>query len=416
MRSKLLLRIIIYCGLVNPVLPCRMLAVIAQPEATLSARSPSGGLNPALQSEIDEFRRQGGSGIWPYSNRDGWAMTTFSRSSDWRQSLTIRSAQPAFEDSAFYDQVDTLMTNDTTTVLLGHLRQVSSGAMGIQNPHPFLYTDPHGVSYGFAHNGDLNEDQLRQLIGDAWLNQHPPHTYGTGVWDGSGWPAVVDSELFLLWIMQNIENSGSIVTGLVQALASLEHELPGQVKNFIFSDGVDLYTYRSSPTTDIYYFDGNSTNDPPWYLELSGHRAVMSTPPTVGLAADFPWRPLADQHLLIFRGDGSSQQVAIADDLLAGDHVTQAEQYQLVQVFPNPFNSQINIIYAGLTDKFLELRIFDITGSPVFSAESNGSFSEATRFRWNGEQNNGQFCKSGPYLFTITAGNQIVTGKLLLLR
>ena len=76
------------------------------------------------------------------------------------------------------------------------------------------------------HNGTVNKDLLHDLITNngtdlSWLNEHEPQTFGGGSWQGEGWSNVVDSELLMLYVMQNIDSEGSIITGLQMSLSTL---------------------------------------------------------------------------------------------------------------------------------------------------------------------------------------------------
>ncbi|MBT3228712.1 MAG: T9SS type A sorting domain-containing protein [Candidatus Marinimicrobia bacterium] len=410
-------RSLVFVFLAVPVFACRMLGVIALPDHSLSSTYINGQLHPYLMEEFEEFRLQGGSGGWPYNNSDGWGMTSYHLSQDILEAQTVRSEVEAFSDNNYYYQTAALLAPSEVPVLMGHLRQTSSGADGIENPHPFIYTDDSGTTFSFGHNGDLNKDDLRELIGDEWLTINPPQTYGGGAWDGSGWENVVDSELFFFWIVMNIESSETITDGIIQALIILEEQQPINIKNFMLSDGHDLYAYRRSSASDIYYFD--ASNDPtiPPHLSNSNHRAIMSTPPPDGLVSELPWLELADRTLLIFRADGSTelQSGFLTTDLKQETYIPQ--QVSLSLAYPNPFNNStvipLNVDKSGV----YTLRIFNSRGQLVFSKTKTVNIRGEYSFQWSGRNEQGNELTSGSYFFQIKneSGN-ISTGKLLMLK
>lgn len=401
----------------TPLLACRMLGVMALPGESLSATYASGNWHPYLMAELEAFRLQGGSGGWPYNNRDGWAMTSYRLDEGQVQAETIRSEMEAFLDDEYYPHAATLLAQPQIPILIGHLRQTSSGATDIENPHPFIFTTTSGVNYSFAHNGDVGKEELRALIGDEWLAQHPPQTFGHGPWDGSGWQAVVDSELFFFWIIQNIEMAGSVLDGIQAALIVLEDQQPFQIKNFLFSDGTDLYGYRRSSLPDIHYFDTMDNSNVPVHLTDSNHRVIMSTPPTSGAITNLPWVELADHSLLVFKGDGSTE---IYDEFLTldlGDPVKHPEHLELSLAFPNPFNNQTTIPFTATHNGVYTLEVINSRGQRVFSITKDLSRGTHHGFQWNGCNDSGQDLTSGSYFFRIQSASKLLTGgKLLLLK
>ncbi len=414
MKFSLIMRLFLFILLTCPAVACRMLGVIALPDNSLSDLDSLGLHNPYLVAELEEFRLQGGSGGWPYSNTDGWAMTGYSITEDNIQSQTVRSEIEAYEDENFYLHTSSLLATDEVPILMGHLRQTSSGADGIENPHPFIYVDSEGTQFSFSHNGDLDKDYLRELIGDDWLEAHPPQTFGSGAWNDDGWDDVVDSELFFFWIMKNVEDENSLLTGIKQALMVLENDIPNYLKNFLLSDGENLYAYRSSLADDIYYFDANTDVNLPWYLTPANHSVVMSTPPSEGNAAHLPWLELANKHLLIFRSDGSSE---IHTDIESTEiePVQRPELSKLIEAYPNPFNGRTIIPVTVEQTGIYHLSVFDLGGGKVFEFEQPCNVGEYT-FSWSGQNNNGDRLDSGNYFYRIQGPESTFTGKLLLLK
>ncbi len=417
MLSPLLKRVFVFLLMVIPLFPCRMLGVIALPGESLSNTYTDGEWHPFLMGELEEFRLQGGSGEWPYNNRDGWAMTSYFVNQDVPHIQTVRSEEEAYLDIDYYYDTSMLLAETEVPILMGHLRQTSSGANDIENPHPFIYTTENGVDYSFGHNGDIDKTAVRELIGDVWLSQHPPQTYGAGSWDGSGWESVVDSELFFFWIIKNIEELDSVLDGIQQALIVLEDQQPWQLKNFLFSDGTDLYAYRRSLMTDIHYFDASQSDSIPPHLSESNHRVIMSTPPTDGAVSELPWIELPDRSLLIFRGDGSTEIHAnfIPSGLM--EDFPKPDQLKTSPAYPNPFNNSTIIPVHANESGVYTLQVFNTRGQLVFSDTNWIGGGRIYDFIWSGIDDAGNEMTSGSFFFRVSSGNHgISTGKLLLLK
>ncbi|NQV29801.1 MAG: class II glutamine amidotransferase [Candidatus Marinimicrobia bacterium] len=416
MKFKSFSGLLLILSMTSSVLPCRMLGVITLPDHSLSNRDSNGNFNTYLMAELEELRLQGGSGNWPYNNRDGWAMTSFSRSADNIEVQTIRSELEAFEDVDYYQKTALLLAGENVPILIGHLRQTSSGAGEIANPHPFVYTDTHGQTFSFAHNGDLNKTDLRELIGDIWLNAHPPQTFGGSPWNADGWSRVVDSELFFFWIVKNVEASGSMLEGITQALRSLEEQQPYNIKNFLLSDGQDLYAYRRSPAKDIHYFDGSNGGELPWYLQNSNHRAIMSTPPPSGLLSTIPWVELEDRQLLILKADGSSELHQPLRQNESEEPDNFPEEPWLSKAYPNPFNGITIIPVLFKREGLYNMTIFDSYGKQVFKTLTEHYQLGKNDFSWSGQDDYGNALPSGCYFYKIGGSQLIATGKLLYLK
>ena len=185
----------------------------------------------------------------------------------------------------------------------------------------------------------------------------------------------------------------------------------------MFSDELDLYAYRRSSASDIYYFD--ASNDPtiPPHLSNSNHRAIMSTPPPEGLVAELPWLELADRTLLIFRADGSTE---LHSGFLTTDikHETNIpEQVSMSLAYPNPFNNSTIIPLRVDESGAYTLGIFNSRGQLVFSETRTVNIGGKYNFLWSGRNGQGKELTSGSYFFQIKneSGN-ISTGKLLMLK
>ena len=106
----------------------------------------------------------------------------------------------------------------------------------IYNQYLFDYNNK---TYSLMHNGTIDKTiQVTLLTNNnsdsTWINNNPPNTYNNYNWSSdSGWVNIVDSELLLLWIMQNIElNENSELESIIHSIQELEAIHPNSGKEF----------------------------------------------------------------------------------------------------------------------------------------------------------------------------------------
>ena len=99
-------------------------------------------------------------------------------------------------------------------------------------------------------------------------------------------------------------------------------------------------------------------------------------------------------------------------DLKAGDGdiVNSVNEFKIVSVYPNPFNSNVSITFAIPDAEAAVITIFDIEGRVVFDMSMN-CISGLNGFNWQPEMES-----SGLYFYKIEGGNGFVNGKLLYLK
>ncbi len=207
-----------------------------------------------------------------HNNPHGWSLVWYDYS-DLGQQLNpyhiVRRSHEAYNDQVFEVTVNRIKWATSPRILLGHVRNATSGSSTIPNPHPFVMRY-HDMDFSFMHNGSVNADNIiTNLINEVdpnWLSEHP---LTTGV----------DSESYFSWIMLNIHlENGNILQGLKRALWDLVDEpyIYGYDINFILSDGMDIYAYRNTDDNDhplAYYYD----------VDYSKRNHYL-----VGVASEFP--------------------------------------------------------------------------------------------------------------------------------
>ena len=106
-----------------------------------------------------------------------------------------------------------------------------------------------------------------------------------------------------------------------------------------------------------------------------------------------------------------------------GDNVTAVEKdetvpmkFAVAQNYPNPFNPTTTIKYQLPEAGFVSLKIYNMLGQEVrtlVNAEQSAGIFQAV---WNGKDNSGNVVASGTYIYRLTAGTNVVTKKMVLLK
>ena len=91
-------------------------------------------------------------------------------------------------------------------------------------------------------------------------------------------------------------------------------------------------------------------------------------------------------------------------------------QFSLQQNYPNPFNPSTSIEYALPIDGYVTLQIYNSMGEVVKNLVNDFQSQGYKSVRWNAENNKGQKVGAGLYIYTIKAGNNKQTRKMLLLK
>jgi predicted glutamine amidotransferase len=156
---------------------------------------------------------------------DGTGLGAFSE-----QGLPVVSKQPvaAYEDRAFAREAREL----ESTTFIAHIRYASTGAIALENTHPF---EQRGRL--LAHNGVIgNLDRL-----DRELGEHRSLVHGD-----------TDSERFFALVTRRIEqHSGDVTAGLTAAARFVAEELPLYALNVVLVTATELWALRYPETHDL---------------------------------------------------------------------------------------------------------------------------------------------------------------------
>ncbi len=113
-------------------------------------------------------------------------------------------------------------------------------------------------------------------------------------------------------------------------------------------------------------------------------------------------------------------------DNMARDNLTKPEEFSrlsaspgdfdLSRNFPNPGNPTTTICFRIPEASPVALRIFNILGHEVKALVDDHREAGAYTVVWDGKNNRGLEVPSGMYLYTLRAGEKMITKKLLLMK
>jgi uncharacterized repeat protein (TIGR02543 family) len=208
------------------------------------------------------------------SNDDGWGLVYYNSPTP----VVARGFPPAYTDPNF-DLAANALANSGAWIGVGHVRARSQGGLPPWgDPHPFMRYKG-GKWWAFAHNGNVNKNILRSLIGTAYLAANPP-TYGAS-WDDDA--NVVDSDLYALFVLKCIEaNNWNVTVGVAQAIKDLTDAGDNGAANFILTNGVTLWGFRRGNTL---YYKYQSTS--PQYSTIASQPSNTSESGWVQLSSDY---------------------------------------------------------------------------------------------------------------------------------
>jgi len=169
-------------------------------------------------------------------NVNGWGLIYYVSGTP----VVARGQPMAYTDNNFNIAAQALASSGAQ-VGMGHVRNAASGAVNIPDPHPFIRV-LGGKTWTLAHNGVLNIANLKNLIGQTYLTSFTPAV-------GSDWndPNVVDSDLYLIYILKCVEESSwNVKAGIAKAETEIYRTDSHSNANFLLSDGTTMWGYKKS--------------------------------------------------------------------------------------------------------------------------------------------------------------------------
>lgn len=249
---------------------------------------PDGVLQSHLITAFNSVKNLARSG-----NIDGWGIAYVPEYGD--RAIIKRGALRAFRDAGYDELVKSLETA-RPKITIAHIRYCTSGCCAhgkerLKDPHPF-YRDKDGKRWIFVHNGGVSVKRMKKLIGGEYLQKNPPN--GSDI--SACADKVVDSELYFLHILKNIEeNNGDAITGIIAAVGQIVKHGEHGGMNFILSDGKTIWAFRKGGLIlhhKLYYF----------YDPERGYSAVATQYPTKSKGG---WISMDNYELVVLTGDSA---------------------------------------------------------------------------------------------------------------
>ncbi|MBD3403650.1 T9SS type A sorting domain-containing protein [candidate division GN15 bacterium] len=88
--------------------------------------------------------------------------------------------------------------------------------------------------------------------------------------------------------------------------------------------------------------------------------------------------------------------------------------YELVQNYPNPFNPTTTISFTLPQKAFAELTVYNVLGRKVTTLLSKDLAAGTHTVEWNGTDSHGAAVSSGVYIYRLTAGEAVLSRKMVL--
>ncbi len=90
--------------------------------------------------------------------------------------------------------------------------------------------------------------------------------------------------------------------------------------------------------------------------------------------------------------------------------------YQLLNAYPNPFNSSVTLEYRITAESRIRLSIYDLNGRVISVLSTSVRAPGLYRTVWDGKDHHGRSVSSGLYISRLVLTDQILSRKLLLLK
>lgn len=208
---------------------CRLLGIIGRPYA-----------DPLyLEDSLIEFGKPS------YPQHNGWSLSLFSDITQGGylavpgKPMIIRSPISSTQDFNLFETTASLVIRLRPTIVIGHLRNASSGCTVVGDPHPFEW-EYEGRTFLMIHNGGVwgkDLDYIREnLISGRTIPSSCPET-------------PIDSEYLFIYLMELIEEMDGDIWGALHEwattlISALEDDW--NALNILLTDGEILWGVRIS--------------------------------------------------------------------------------------------------------------------------------------------------------------------------
>lgn len=176
-------------------------------------------------------------------------------------------------DGTNFTNAVNIISQSSPHIIIAHLRNATSGATGITDPHPFVYQNAEGKYYAFAHNGtvpsgviDIMDENITLMTGNEDFAKSM-----------TGWPDddeeddIVDSSQYFRYILAQLSTNdwkmGKVVENLFNNANGIYTAEYGA--NFVMTDGKQGFAFRRGDVTGYPLYTNARTGTHPYYLVLT---------------------------------------------------------------------------------------------------------------------------------------------------
>jgi hypothetical protein len=106
----------------------------------------------------------------------------------------------------------------------------------------------------------------------------------------------------------------------------------------------------------------------------------------------------------------------VVSNLTGIDPVISPAEFNIGKCYPNPFNPSTNIDISLIKQSNVNIKIFDVNGSEVYTVINKLLNAGDHTFTWNAVNNAGSLVNTGVYFMRISVGSNTVTRKLILIK
>lgn len=104
------------------------------------------------------------------------------------------------------------------------------------------------------------------------------------------------------------------------------------------------------------------------------------------------------------------------DNITAEQNTEDAADKVLIEAFPNPFNPSVTFSYDLAQDSQVSLAIYNVLGQQVKSLFTGERSAGKWEVVWDGLDQSGRSVPSGAYFYRLETLNQVMSGKVVLLK
>ncbi len=239
-------------------------------------------LNPTeIVTLLTNFQAQGP------GNEDGWGIVAFDKDgipipgyqykyvTDNNNVTTLEiTADPlrfsgnkqANLDGTNFTNAVNIISQSSPHIIIAHLRNGTSGATGITDPHPFVYQNAEGKYYAFAHNGTVppcsvpnNNINLTQLMSGYVTTLTGNADFGKSMTGWYDYPNTIDSSQYFRYLLAQLSTNDWKMGKVVENLFNNQFNIFGSVSNgifttsnwagnFVMTDGKQGFAFRRKAT------------------------------------------------------------------------------------------------------------------------------------------------------------------------